>query len=106
MSQSERRNTPRLPKIIEIQYSSNSPPITSRISDLSSRGIFIDTINPLQAGDRVTFKFRLTDAPDEKPIEGEGIVVWNQQMVGMGIEFADLSEENQKRLDEFIRSQE
>jgi len=104
MDQQERRGSPRVPKIVEIQFSSNSPPIAARITDVSENGIFIDTINPLQAGDHVKFKFSLSDVPSEKPIEGEGTVVWNQQMVGMGIEFSQLSEENREQLKDFIKN--
>ena len=105
MDQQERRGFPRVPKIIEIQFSSNSPPITARITDVSEKGIFIDTVNPLKAGDHVKFNFSLSDTPSEKPIEGEGTVIWNQQMVGMAIEFSQLSEENRKRLKDFIKNQ-
>ncbi|HEX9756251.1 MAG TPA: PilZ domain-containing protein [Nitrospiria bacterium] len=105
MDQKDRRNSPRVPIIIEIQFSSNSPPITARITDVSERGVFIDTVNPLQSGDQVKFNFRLSNSPSEKPIDGEGTVVWNQQTVGMGIEFSQLSEENKKRLNDFIKNQ-
>ena len=105
MDQQERRGSPRVPKMIEIQYSCDSPPITARITDVGEKGIFIDTVNPLHEGDHVKFKFSLSDVPSEKPIEGEGTVIWNQQTVGMGIEFSQLSEENRERLKDFIKNQ-
>jgi uncharacterized protein (TIGR02266 family) len=105
MDQPERRTSPRVPKIIEIQYTTNSPPITARITDLSEKGIFVDTMNPLTEGTIVKFKFSLTGTPSEKPIEGEGRVVWNQQIVGMGIEFKHLNEEDRGRIKLFVKNQ-
>jgi len=104
MEQQERRNGLRIPKMIEINYSSNSPPINARITDLSEKGIFIDTVGPLQAGTMLKFKFSLNDSPSEKPIEGEGKVAWNQQTVGMGIEFSYLSNEDRDRLKNFFNN--
>jgi uncharacterized protein (TIGR02266 family) len=106
MEEKERRSAPRIPKMIEINFSSNSPPIHARISDLSERGIFIDTVNPLKAGSIVKFKFFLGDPAGEKAIEGEGRVVWNQETVGMGIEFVGLSPEDRERIQSFVAGKE
>ena len=105
MEQSERRKFPRLPKMIEIQYSSNSPPFQARITDMSEKGIFIDTINPLEEGAVVQFKFTLSDSPNDPPIKGEGKVVWNQYSIGMGIEFIQLNEKDRGKIRDFVKTQ-
>ncbi len=104
MNEKERRTSPRIPKMVEIHYSSGSPPISARISDISEKGIFIDTMNPLQVGDTVTFKFSLPEFSEEKPIEGEGLVVWNQETIGMGIEFTKLTDADREALGNFVKN--
>ncbi len=105
MGQSERRRAPRIPRIVEVRYQSNSPPMTARLTDISERGIFVDTRSPLAVGSRVTFSFLLGDAPWEKPIAGEGTVVWRQEAVGMGIDFVQLKDEDRAKIKLFIASQ-
>ena len=106
MEQSERRKFPRLEKIIEIQYSSNSPRFQARITDMSEEGVFIDTLNPLEEGTMVQFKFTISDSPNDPAIQGEGKVIWNQNTVGMGIEFSQLDEKDRGRIRDFVKTQE
>jgi uncharacterized protein (TIGR02266 family) len=101
----ERRSSPRINKVIEIQYMSNSPRLTARITDISEGGIFINAINTLPEGTLVKFKFFLTGTPTEKAIEGEGKVIWSHSdIVGMGIEFQNLSGENRNRILDYVRT--
>jgi uncharacterized protein (TIGR02266 family) len=106
MEQSERRRAPRIPRLVEVRYQSNSPPLTARLTDISERGIFVDTPNPLPVGSPVTLSFLLTNTPGEKPITMEGKVAWHQETVGMGIEFVQLKEEDRAKIKRFIASQE
>jgi hypothetical protein len=87
---------------VEIRYASNSPPLTARVTDLSEKGLFVDAPNPLPPGSRVTFSFLLTNTPWDKPITGEGTVVWHQQAVGMGIEFDQMTEEDRSKIKLFV----
>lgn len=105
MEQPDRRRAPRIPRMIEIRFQSDSPPMTARLTDISEQGLFVDVPNPLSAGARVTLNFRLTGAPDEKPIVVEGKVAWHQQTVGMGVEFVQLSDEDRARIRAWIASQ-
>ena len=105
MEQSERRRVPRTPRLVEARYQSNSPPLTARLTDISERGIFVDTPNPLPVGSPVTLSFLLTNTPGEKPIAVEGNVAWRQETVGMGIEFVQLKEDDRAKIKLFIASQ-
>ena len=105
MGQPERRRAPRIPRIVEIRYQSDSPPMTARLTDISERGIFVDAATPLPVGSRVTFSFLLGNTPWEKPIEGDGAVVWRQETVGMGIDFAQLTDEDRTKIKLFIANQ-
>jgi uncharacterized protein (TIGR02266 family) len=106
MEQSDRRRAPRIPRLVEVRYQSDSPPMTARLTDISERGIFVDTPNPLPVGSPVTLSFLLTNTPGEKPIAMEGNVAWRQETVGMGIEFVQLKEEDRAKIKRFIASQE
>jgi uncharacterized protein (TIGR02266 family) len=99
----EKRLFPRHPVLVEIEYVSDSPRLRARVVDLSEGGVFVDTLNPLEIGAPVRLSFRLADAPDARPIEGDGTVSWNQPMVGMGIRFTDLREEDRQRIRQYLR---
>lgn len=105
MDQPDRRRAPRIPRMIEILFQSDSPPMTARLTDISEQGLFVDVPNPLSAGSRVTLRFRLTSAPEETPLVVEGKVAWHQQTVGMGVEFVQLSDEDRARIRAWIASQ-
>lgn len=102
MGSSDRRRVRRIPHLVEIRYASDSPPMAARITDLSEEGLFVDASNPLPPGSRVTFSFLLTNNPWDKPITGEGTVAWQQQAVGMGISFGNLSEEDRTKIRLFV----
>jgi uncharacterized protein (TIGR02266 family) len=101
MDQSDRRSASRIPHLVEIRYASDSPVLSARVTDVSEKGLFVDSRSPLKEGSPVTFTFSLTDSGD-KPITGEGKVVWRQEAVGMGIEFTGLSDENRAKIRQFI----
>lgn len=105
MEQPERRRAPRIPRLVEVRYQSDSPPMTARLTDISERGIFVDTSNPLPVGSPVTLSFLLTNTPGEKPIIADGKVAWHQRTVGMGIEFVQLNEEDRTTITLFIANQ-
>jgi uncharacterized protein (TIGR02266 family) len=105
MDESDRRNASRIPHLVEIRYSSDSPVLTARITDVSENGLFVEARSPLPEGSLVSFSFLLTNSPSDKPVTGEGKVVWRQEAVGMGIEFTDLSDENRAKLRLFVGNQ-
>lgn len=105
MDQSDRRGAGRIPHLVEIRYSSDSPVLSARVTDVSEKGLFVEARSPLPEGAMVSFSFLLTNTPWDKPITGQGKVVWRQEAVGMGIEFTDLSDENRVKLKLFVGNQ-
>jgi uncharacterized protein (TIGR02266 family) len=101
MDQSDRRSASRIPHLVEIRYASDSPVLSARVTDVSEKGLFVDSRSPLAEGSPVTFSFSLNNSGDN-PITGAGKVVWRQETVGMGIEFTDLSDENRAKIRQFI----
>ena len=100
----DRRGAVRVAKSIDFLYSADSPSIKARLEDISETGAFVDTTHPLTVGSHVDFSFRLPYPEDPSPIEGRGRVVWVQPMVGVGLEFQQLTEENRQRLRYFVAS--
>lgn len=103
MREGDKRRTVRVPKRIELRYSSNSPPMNGFIEDLGEGGMFVDSPQPLPAGSEVEFWFDLPDAAVEQPIHGHGKVVWSAP-TGMGVEFRSLGDEERERIRFFVAS--
>jgi hypothetical protein len=99
----ERRQHERFPVIADILYSSDSPVLTARISDISIGGIFIDTVNALDAGASVKFKLIPPVEISEAPIEGEAVVAWSQPMLGMGLRFTRMAQPDWDRIAAYIQ---
>jgi hypothetical protein len=101
----EKRRHVRCALIAEIQYVSNSPVLTARISDVSMGGVFVDTVNALELGSKVKFRLILPPEISETPIVGEGIVTWRQQTVGMGIKFTAMEKSDWSNIKSYIMKQ-
>lgn len=98
----EKRNSPRYPASIEMSWEHRGYASPGRLTDISLGGFFIDTINPLPEGSLIGFKFGLAEDDAEIPLSGEGRVVWQRHMQGMGVRFTWVSVVNQQRLISFL----
>jgi c-di-GMP-binding flagellar brake protein YcgR len=103
MTFDEKRKFTRHDYIAEVKFSNDNPPVKGRISDVSEGGIFIDTITPLPENTMVIVSFYIPDANPDSPITASGKVVWDQDMLGMGIEFMNLDEKILERLKKFFK---
>ena len=84
----DRRRTPRYSFIAsgEVIEDASGTKMSSRISELSLNGCYLDTANPLPMGTAVMVKiFTQTDF-----FEAPGDVVYSHPNLGMGIEFHDV----------------
>jgi len=104
MGEGHKRSAVRIRRPIEVVYQANCPPIAARIEDVSETGAFIETSHPLSVGTEIEFVFSLPGAP-ERTIEGRGKVVWADPVVGVGIEFVDLSPLQQSRIKFYVASE-
>ena len=101
MSGDEQRSSIRVEQRLEIEFSSNCPPIHAFVEDLSETGMFIDVDQALPAGEELEFSLTLTDAEHDKPVRGSGVVVWSGP-TGMGVEFTDISDAARERIHYFV----
>ena len=84
----ERRQAPRFPFIAsaEVLDEKASTKLAARISDISSSGCYVDTINPLVDGTPVRVKI-LTDS---QVFEASATVVYSVAHLGMGLKFGEV----------------
>lgn len=101
----EKRKQKRCTLLAEIQYQSNSPVLTGRISDISTGGLFIDTVNALELGSQVQFRLKLPCGDDMAEIEGEGTVTWRQETVGMGLRFTRMTRGDWEKIKAYVKAQ-
>lgn len=85
----ERRRAPRFPFIAaaEVRPDITGPQLAARISDISSTGCYVDTINPLAGGTSVSLKIHT----ETQVFEAPATVVYAYTHLGMGLKFGELS---------------
>lgn len=76
-------------------------PVAARISDLSTSGVFLDSMNPLPPGTRLALRFMA--GPREVRVAAE--VVHMMPQFGMGVRFLDLSGEGRAAIEALISGQ-
>ena len=95
---SERRQRGRVPFVTEVEVSGLT---MVRSTDLSSGGIYLEAVTPFEEGTPLELRFKL-EPTDEQPIEAQCRVLYSHESVGMGLAFADLAPEDEKRIEEYI----
>lgn len=98
----DRREFVRVNRTLDIEYSVDTASFTGRVTDLGEGGAFVDTTFPQPAGAELGFRLDLPDDP--QTIEGRARVAWHQPMLGMGIAFVDLSQEQIDQIRFFVGS--
>jgi hypothetical protein len=82
----------------EVIEANSGARFSTRISDVSGGGCFVDALNPLPIGSRV----RLSLHGSSAVFETAGSVVYTQQGLGMGIAFDAMSPEQQSGFEEWL----
>ncbi len=104
----ERRNYLRLPTHIRIEYFHGETGERATVRDVSQGGLFLVTDRPLEKGSRVRLALRA--APDEAPVEVEGVVAWIRgedrggAPGGMGIAFGRLGEAQRQLVSRLVQA--
>jgi hypothetical protein len=90
------RTTPRFAFIAEAEIVGLKD--SARVSELSSRGCYIDSINPLPKGTDVRFRIRYGCST----CEFSGTVIYTHVGFGMGVAFSAMTGEQQSTLDVWL----
>jgi uncharacterized protein (TIGR02266 family) len=93
---------------IKLRYTSVDSFVQKFATNLSPGGMFISSRAPKPIGTTVKFELRLAD--ESTVINGSGIVRWTQEydpehprrLFGMGIEFAELSDESREIIERIV----
>ena len=93
-----RRKAPRVPLATQIHIGDSMALAFSR--DLSVGGIFVDTKEPCSIGTRLDLRFHLTE--NDPVIIARGEVRYIVPKLGMGVQFSEVSSEDQKRIAAFV----
>jgi len=87
---------------IELRFPHFQGLVTGMSSNLSTRGMFIQSENPESSGTEFTFQFRIEDW---SPVQGTARVVWNRprtegpnRPAGMGVEFIDVDAQSRRMI--------
>ncbi len=88
----ERRGDSRLPFLTDVKIDRLT---VARVTDVSARGAFVETLTPYPVGTVVTASLRL----DAEAFEVAARVAFSDPGVGMGVEFIRLSTAERHRLD-------
>jgi hypothetical protein len=94
------RTNPRFTFIAEAELAElvDGPRIVARISELSSRGCYVDTFNPFPVGTVLRVRIRYGCSTCELP----GNVIYTHANYGMGLRFGETSAENRATLDAWL----
>ncbi len=104
----ERRESPRVPVDIRVDYKSEDTFLFASITNISEMGIFIETRTPLPKGTQLNLEFEL---PKGGRFKERGEVMWVNPYrptgpnlnPGMGIRFLDLSREARSKIVDLVR---
>ena len=82
---------------LEVMYEGRSEHVPVRAPDISSRGMFINTARHFAEGTVLKVSFRLTDS--DRYIQTRAEVRFCLDGVGIGVEFVDISPEDQAAIE-------
>jgi hypothetical protein len=102
--QKERRKYPRIKAAIPIEFKPESAAVASHAetADLSHSGCYVEMSFTLPVGTRLDLILWVED----ERLATKGVVVTHHPQFGNGIEFLDMSQEDQAKLTHFLTSRE
>jgi hypothetical protein len=99
--EAERRRAKRQEWIVDIYFDGSEGVGIAQTRNISAQGLYFDTLTVIPKG--VRLKLRLPINPEAKEyLVVEAVVAYSQPGVGVGVEFVDLDEQSQERLERFI----
>jgi hypothetical protein len=96
----DERETPRVPCNIDVDYTAQDQKYTKTIRDISPAGVFIETDEPPEVGQKITLIFSFPTSEDHFDVPGE--IVWRSSK-GIGVKFYDFSLDKQTWFRDFVR---
>ena len=98
----DRRGAERVPLPLEVEWSSDSgKQHSSRISDISLSGCYVESLGQITVGDRIHFKIELALG---KWLPLSGVVVYVHPQIGFGVSFMTMTEGVKSQLADLIET--
>jgi len=97
----ERRKNKRVPILVEVQWEGTAGRYQARTTDVSERGCFVDSVGHALDGEHIKFKLRL---PNGEWLDIEGDVTFTDPRIGFGVQFSEMSDEDQKKLQLLVKA--
>lgn len=104
----EKRKGARAPIEIRVEYRTVGSFLSDWVVNISRGGMFINTENPLKIGANVRLVFSLPGMPFMFDVNAQ--VKWSQtepsdrqELPGMGVEFVEIDERVQKRIEAYVK---
>jgi uncharacterized protein (TIGR02266 family) len=98
----ERRSEDRVNLRIWVEERVGETVYHQRTANISRGGLFLEGTIPHPMGTKVRLSFSLPNSDVVMDVEGE-VVEAEAEQTGMGIRITDIRDEDQEKLDEFIR---
>lgn len=96
----DRRRDERVPLPLEVAWESDSgKKHTSRISDISLSGCYVESLAQVTVGERIRFQIEL---PTGRWLPLSGMVVYQHPQIGFGVNFTTVTERVTNLLAELI----
>lgn len=86
--------------LLEVKYEGAGVRAETRISDISTSGVFIDAMSPLPVGSDINLTFTL---PNGHKVEALGKVMQSQPRIGMGVEFTEIKPEDRDHIRDIVK---
>ena len=100
LEDSERRSKERITFVTEVEVDGLT---VVRSSDLSSGGIYLESLSSFPEGTLLNLRFKL-EPTDEQRIQVRGRVLYFHETIGFGLAFENLAAEDKKRIKEYIEA--
>lgn len=109
ISESPYRAEPRFHRSISLTYKDRQAFVTACTGNISTRGLFIRTDNPLEKGETFLLKLQLPDVTDLLQIQSQ--VAWSRRSgeqaekgpAGMGVKFLDMNARDDQVLRKYLQ---
>jgi c-di-GMP-binding flagellar brake protein YcgR len=98
----DKRTSPRVSNVAELEcHTADGTAVSARMSDLSTTGAFLDSMNSLPPGTKLSMRF----AAGQQEIRVTAEVVHTMPNFGMGVRFLDLPGEARAAIEALVREQ-
>jgi len=99
----DRRSSPRVIVALPVTFRLSGTTYSAVTLNLSKGGLAVRTMSPPERGARVSVRLRLPGSAND--IEAEARVCWTSRNIGMGLQFEQLSPDDQAAIDAFVDGQ-